>query len=136
MRDLREIEENELLEFVLQKDEKPFRARQILEWIWKKSEFDFKTTKYYIIAQQDTNTSIILGNDFLTTIGIKSNRGDQTITWLNNSVLYKPRDYFNQKVQICTGFLDSLAPDEGVNGIEDLEANVSQILETNKIKLI
>ncbi len=41
MRDLREIEDNELQEFVQQHNEKPFRAKQIWEWVWKKAEFDF-----------------------------------------------------------------------------------------------
>lgn len=41
MRDIRELEEQEIREFVLKKDEKPFRARQIMEWLWKKSARDF-----------------------------------------------------------------------------------------------
>lgn len=41
MRDIRELDEQEILEFVLKQDEKPFRARQIMEWIWKKSAGDF-----------------------------------------------------------------------------------------------
>jgi 23S rRNA (adenine2503-C2)-methyltransferase len=42
MRDLREIGEDELREFLSGMNEKPFRAGQILEWVWKKNEFDFK----------------------------------------------------------------------------------------------
>ncbi len=41
MRDLRELEEEEIREFVSAQDEKPFRARQIMEWLWKKSVYDF-----------------------------------------------------------------------------------------------
>ena len=41
MRDLRELGEEEIKDFVILQNEKPFRARQILEWVWKKSEFDF-----------------------------------------------------------------------------------------------
>ncbi len=41
MRDLRELEEEEIREFVSGQDEKPFRARQIEEWLWKKSVCDF-----------------------------------------------------------------------------------------------
>ncbi|MBA7568075.1 Dual-specificity RNA methyltransferase RlmN [subsurface metagenome] len=41
MRDLRELEEKEIREFVSAHDEKPFRARQIMEWLWKKSVYDF-----------------------------------------------------------------------------------------------
>jgi 23S rRNA (adenine2503-C2)-methyltransferase len=42
MRDLRELGEEEIREFIIQQNEKPFRAKQIMEWIWKKSEFDFR----------------------------------------------------------------------------------------------
>jgi 23S rRNA (adenine2503-C2)-methyltransferase len=42
MRDIRELNEEEILEFVCGLDEKPFRARQIMEWLWKKSEHDFE----------------------------------------------------------------------------------------------
>ncbi len=41
MRDLRELGAEEVKEFVLQQNEKPFRASQIMEWVWKKAEFDF-----------------------------------------------------------------------------------------------
>ena len=36
MKDIREISAEELREFVLQTDEKAFRAKQINEWLWKK----------------------------------------------------------------------------------------------------
>jgi 23S rRNA (adenine2503-C2)-methyltransferase len=41
MKDIRELGEEEIREFVIDQDEKPFRAKQIMEWIWKKSVHDF-----------------------------------------------------------------------------------------------
>ena len=41
MKDIRELEEQEIREFVIQQDEKPFRARQIMDWLWKNSVIDF-----------------------------------------------------------------------------------------------
>jgi 23S rRNA (adenine2503-C2)-methyltransferase len=41
MRDIRELEEEEIREFIIAGDEKPFRAAQIMEWLWKKSVGDF-----------------------------------------------------------------------------------------------
>jgi len=37
MRDLRELQEEEIKEFVINQEEKPFRAKQVMEWLWKKS---------------------------------------------------------------------------------------------------
>jgi hypothetical protein len=72
-------------------------------------------------------TDIILGNDFLIAVGINCNGVNQTITWLEKFVPYKPRDYFKQKQQMCVDFLDSLSPDEGIN--DNKETNVTPILE-------
>ncbi len=41
MRDIRELDEQEIREYLLRQDEKSFRARQIMEWLWKKSVNDF-----------------------------------------------------------------------------------------------
>ena len=41
IRDLREMDESGILEFISGYNEKPFRARQIMEWLWKKSVTDF-----------------------------------------------------------------------------------------------
>ena len=41
MKDIRQLEEKELQEFIAEKGEKSFRSSQILEWLWKKSEVDF-----------------------------------------------------------------------------------------------
>ena len=35
MRDIRDLEEREIREFILREKEKPFRARQLMEWLWK-----------------------------------------------------------------------------------------------------
>lgn len=41
MKDIRDITSEELQEFVVQADEKPFRAKQINEWLWKKGAGSF-----------------------------------------------------------------------------------------------
>jgi 23S rRNA (adenine2503-C2)-methyltransferase len=41
-KDLREVDENEITAFVQAQGEKPFRARQILEWLWKNGVTDFE----------------------------------------------------------------------------------------------
>ena len=41
MNDIRQLEESEIREFVIRHDEKPFRAKQIMEWLWIKSVDDF-----------------------------------------------------------------------------------------------
>jgi 23S rRNA (adenine2503-C2)-methyltransferase len=41
MKDIRELDEKQIQEFLIQLGEKPFRAKQIMEWIWKKSTKDF-----------------------------------------------------------------------------------------------
>lgn len=41
MKDIREITADELKDFVLQTGEKPFRAKQIQEWLWKKGVGSF-----------------------------------------------------------------------------------------------
>ena len=72
-------------------------------------------------------TDVILGNDFLIAVGINCNGADQTITWLDSKVPYKPNNYFNDKQQMYVDFLDSLSPDEEIN--DEDETNPSQILE-------
>jgi 23S rRNA (adenine2503-C2)-methyltransferase len=42
MRDIRQLEEKEITEFVVNLGEKPFRARQITEWVWKNSVLNFE----------------------------------------------------------------------------------------------
>jgi 23S rRNA (adenine2503-C2)-methyltransferase len=42
MKDIRELGEKEIREFVTGQNEKPFRAKQIMEWVWKKSVHDFE----------------------------------------------------------------------------------------------
>ena len=41
MRDIRELEEQEIRDFLTREKEKPFRARQIMEWLWKNPVKDF-----------------------------------------------------------------------------------------------
>ena len=48
-RDIRKLKLDELKEFFVQKGDKPFRAQQVYEWLWKKSAKDF---------EQMTNLSI------------------------------------------------------------------------------
>lgn len=43
MQDIRELEEQGILEFVTHSGEKPFRARQIMDWLWKKGARDFNS---------------------------------------------------------------------------------------------
>jgi transposase InsO family protein len=52
------------------------------------------------VSQHDSKVDIILGNDFLIAVGINCNGADQTITWLDNSVPYKTRTYFNDEQQM------------------------------------
>nr|HNH61545.1 23S rRNA (adenine(2503)-C(2))-methyltransferase RlmN [Cyclobacteriaceae bacterium] len=40
-RDIRKLKLDELKEFFTQHNEKPFRAQQVYEWLWKKSAKDF-----------------------------------------------------------------------------------------------
>jgi 23S rRNA (adenine2503-C2)-methyltransferase len=40
-RDIRKLKLDELKEFFIQQGEKPFRAQQVYEWLWKKSAKDF-----------------------------------------------------------------------------------------------
>ncbi|HET9054574.1 MAG TPA: 23S rRNA (adenine(2503)-C(2))-methyltransferase RlmN, partial [Cyclobacteriaceae bacterium] len=40
-RDIRKLKQAELTEFFVQHNEKPFRAQQVYEWLWKKSAKDF-----------------------------------------------------------------------------------------------
>jgi len=41
MKDIRELDEKQVGEFLIQLGEKSFRASQIMEWLWKKSTLDF-----------------------------------------------------------------------------------------------
>lgn len=40
-RDIRKLQVEELIDFFVQHNDKPFRARQVYEWLWKKSVKDF-----------------------------------------------------------------------------------------------
>jgi 23S rRNA (adenine2503-C2)-methyltransferase len=40
-RDIRKLKVEELIDFFVQHNDKPFRARQVYEWLWKKSVKDF-----------------------------------------------------------------------------------------------
>jgi 23S rRNA (adenine2503-C2)-methyltransferase len=42
MRDIRGLDEEEIKEFIINLGEKPFRAKQVMEWVWKKSVPDFR----------------------------------------------------------------------------------------------
>jgi hypothetical protein len=81
------------------------------------------------VANPDTLNDVILGNDFLQAIGIICNGHNNTITWFDTSVPYKPRDYFDNKDQMYVDFLESLSPTEGFNDDEEHESNIAQILE-------
>jgi 23S rRNA (adenine2503-C2)-methyltransferase len=41
VQDIRDLEEQEIRDFVTRENEKPFRARQIMEWLWKNQVRDF-----------------------------------------------------------------------------------------------
>ncbi len=41
LKDIREVDDTEITVFVQAHGEKPFRARQIMEWLWKKGVTDF-----------------------------------------------------------------------------------------------
>ncbi len=43
VKDLRELEEAEIREFLVREGEQPFRARQIMEWLWKRNARDFES---------------------------------------------------------------------------------------------
>lgn len=44
-KDIRKIDQHELLDFLLKQGEKPFRLKQINEWLWKKGVRDFDSMK-------------------------------------------------------------------------------------------
>ena len=91
-----------------------------------------KPFKCYV-SNHDSKLDIILGNDFLIAVGINCNGADQTITWLDNSVPYKPRTYFSDDQQMYIDFLDSLSPND--NNDLDNEINATQILEAKYQKV-
>ena len=43
LKDIREVDDTEIMAFVQAHGEKPFRARQIMEWLWKNGVTDFDT---------------------------------------------------------------------------------------------
>ena len=76
------------------------------------------------VSKQDTNTEVILGNDWLQAIGINCNCNgtNNTISWFDTkNVPYKPRDNFNVKDQMYIDFLESKSPQEAFNDDEEHE---------------
>jgi hypothetical protein len=68
----------------------------------------------------------------LIAVGINCNGIDQTTTWLDNKVPYKPNNHFDDKHQMYVDFLDSLSPDEEINDKDG--TNTSEILEAKYSK--
>ena len=64
------------------------------------------------VSNQKGNTDLILGNDFLTAVGVNCNGEDQTMSWIGNSIPYKPPCYFHHdnKELFYTHFLEDIAP--------------------------
>jgi 23S rRNA (adenine2503-C2)-methyltransferase len=54
MRDIREADEQEIRDFILRENEKPFRTRQIMDWIWKKGARDFSRMSNLPLALRDS----------------------------------------------------------------------------------
>jgi 23S rRNA (adenine2503-C2)-methyltransferase len=52
-RDIRKLKLDELKEFFIQKGEKPFRAQQVYEWLWKKAAKDFDQMTNLSVATRE-----------------------------------------------------------------------------------
>ena len=54
MRDIREADEQEIRDFILREKEKPFRSRQIMDWIWKNGARDFSRMNNLPLSLRDS----------------------------------------------------------------------------------
>jgi hypothetical protein len=89
----------------------------------------------YFVSNQDMNTDMILGNDFLQAIGINCNGNNAIGAWFKTSMLCKPGEHFDDKNEMCMDFLESLFPNEALNDDEEHESNLAQTLEAKYPKV-